>query len=253
MTHRKLTDTLLTLAAAGGLMTATAIADEAVFQNGVNGYTGYRQAVLQGNFESRRTEDLSQREELKAVGVPWGGQQTMFLLRFDDILDPERGGIPANAKVRSARLELYRIGEAAASPAFDSVPPATRFIYVYPMLTPFYAEAEGEGGYSCFSYRRYGGSEEEYWGGEHRITEGPVKEIDYAKDPAGKIPIQPGSTEQWYQVDITETVQEAQKRGDKGSGHGFYVISPHYWFGLIFASGTVVDETLRPKLVIEYL
>lgn len=222
-----------------------ALAETATFQNGANGYGGYRQMVLQANFEERRTADLSQRTELKAVGVPHGGEKTMFVLRFDDL------GIPENAKIQNAMLELYQISENSNSEGFETIPAANRVIHVHRMLTPFYSD--GSEGYSCSSYRRYGGSGEElYWGDQHRITDGPVKGIDYDRTPIGQIPMEPGASGLWYSVDVTEAIVKAREEGSKDGGHGFLIMSPHYWYGLTFASGEFSDPDLRPRLIINY-
>lgn len=219
------------------------------FQNGANDYDGYREVQLQGNYPDTQTAHLSQREKLIVSGVAWGGARQLGLLRFDGIFDPARKGLPPNAHIVNAILELHKIGENADAHVIENTRPPQRVVSVFRMLTPFY-ESHKNGGYSCFSYRLYGGSEEEYWGDENRITEGPVKGTDFDSQPVGTLPIEPGLENQWYSVDVTNTVRDWQNA--PSTNQGFFLTAHGYWLGLQFAGATFPDTTLRPRLVIEY-
>lgn len=222
--------------------------EEIIFQNGLNGYKGTRQALLQGDIEVRKIENLSNRDSIRVVGVSWGGARRLALLRFDDIFDSEKNGFPEGAEIISARLELYKTGENVDTELLDQLSDPQRVVSVYRMLSPFY-ETNEDGSYSCFSYRAYGGNAEEYWGNENKITEGPVRDEDYDPAPIGAIPIETEVFNQWYTVDVTNVVRDWQN-GDPN--HGFFLSAHSYWIGLWFASTNYSEESQRPRLVIEF-
>lgn len=223
--------------------------EEKVFQNGKDDYEGYRQAVLRGHHEVERTLDGTRRSVLKIVGVPHGGQRSMAIIGFGDLFNPAKGGLSPGQSITSARLELFKVGEDADPYLFDRTSDWDRLISIHLMLTPFY-DNQDMGGYSCFSYRRFGGGNEDlYWGTKHQLTDGPVRGIDYEEEPIAKIKLEPGTNETWYSVDITQALQRALEAGQQAD---FFLIARTYWLGLHFASGMHDNPELRPRLIVEY-
>ena len=244
------------LVVAGGiaaLWTHALLADETVFQNSNGGYQGTRSATLSGEFDSQMTENLWGNPTLSVAGVPWGGYRRMGLIRFDNLVGEGAGQLTKGANIVSARLELYKVGEPLDNGQYEKEEPSSRFIHLHRMLTQFYpgGSTEREGtNVSCFSYRIFNDSNPVFWGDQHRLENGPVSGVDYDQVAMAKIPLEPGTLEQWYSFDVTSVVQQ-WVNGDV-KNEGFYLRALGYWIGAYFASGVHPDGALRPKLVVEW-
>ncbi len=230
----------------------SSLAEEVVFQRGLEHYEGVVDGMLKGADETSRSHSFWKGAHLDASGTPSGGNASMVLLRFDGIFKTGAGRIPPGATIISARLELYKTGEPADSGQYEQEEPSSRFLHLYEMLTPFQAghpDVESDL-YACFWYRSYGGDRPEYWGNANRLENGPVREIDYNPHPVARIALEPGSIDQWYEVDLTDLV--GRWAAGSTENHGLYLVARGYWIGAHFASSQHPDPALRPKLTIEY-
>lgn len=228
-------------------------AEEAVFQNGKDEYTGTRDGILQGDPESGRTLNLWSKPVLDIGGVPWGGLQKMALMRFDDLVGNGKNQIPPRSSVQSARLELYKVGEPSDLGQYDAENKENLRIKIYAMLSHFEPgdiESENAPGISCFSYRVYNDALSTYWGKKNQLESGPVAGVDYDEAFVGSIPLEPGTNDQWYSVDLSLLVQD-WVNGDHPA-EGLYFCAQGYWIGANFASGDNPDPEIRPRLVIEW-
>ncbi len=226
-------------------------AEETVFRHELNDYRKVCDAMLSASPEVEGIQNLWGREILHIAGTPTGGKRRMALIRFDDIFGGNQNQVPRTAKITSARLGLYKIGEEKDSGQYAAAKPQQLFITLHRMLKPFQpGEPDSDSNsYSCHSYRAYGTGDDEYWGEKNQIESGPVQGVDYHIPPLGRIPLEVGLINNWYWIDLTNEV----KGWAKGEhNYGFFLLAHGWWIGATFASSQHRDQDLRPVLVVEW-
>lgn len=228
------------------------MAETVVFQQELNGYHGVRDGMLKGAREDMKAAGYWGGDTLDISGMPQGGFFSMGLIRFDDMFGTGPGKIPPGSMITSATLELYKTGDPGKGEGpFEKTQVQNRFIYLYEMLTPFHAGRPDEEAdhSSTFSYRLNDTANPQFWGNRNRLETGPVKEVDYNPVSKMRIPLEFGTVETWYSVNLTE-LADRWSQGEKN--FGLYLMAKGFWIGAQFASSQHLDQTLRPKLTIEY-
>jgi hypothetical protein len=161
------------------LAAVSASADEAVFQQGLNGYEGVEDAWLRSG---RATRNYGGTWSIRVQDKPLVSNQG--LLTFRDIFGNAPGQVPLGGEVHSAMLHLWTAWDG------DSVPVGVK---IYPMVTEIInwgtgtANVEGVDGQVTFAHRAYWGDGDERnvsWGTDNPGNVGPVdgEDIDMAAE-----------------------------------------------------------------------
>ena len=170
------------------LLTALgAVAEEAVFQWGLNGYESAEDVWLRtdyvirnygGHWGLRTQKKVSPRDPYDAI-------DTAFIV-FNDIFGDELGQVPSGQQIDSATFTVWTGWGAENETGVD----------VHAMLKPIldYGTETASGhepavnGETCFAARAYwgeGDEQNEYWGSnDDPSSDGPVPGVDFSTDPA---------------------------------------------------------------------
>ena len=236
----------------------SALADQIIFQDGLNGYGSTRDATLYGGSALRG--NFGGHVELWAMGAPYGGHLKPGLIRFDDTFGPGANQVPDGVLITSAKMYLY---------AGWVYPYEWFYVGLWSMESPWVEGSDvgnAEEGASCGEARRYradgdyANHPEDAWGtdglarpgtatGDIHWCLGPARGVDFPDAvwvDTTVIPSSPG----WMEFDVTNQV-----RGDyEGSldSWGYYMQAAGYWQGAIFHSSDSPYDPCRPKLIVDY-
>jgi len=212
-------------------------ADQAVFQQGSNGYEGSEDTWLRTDYVYR---SYGAHNYLRVQHK--GGSRDQSLIKFTGIFGPESGQVPLGGQIDSAMLRL-----------FHYVGDATGAIAVYPLRVdvPKYGTLTGDAndGEACFFAREYW-DEGNFtpWGTDNPGNAGPVdgEDIDMAAEVlSGTI-----SQGEWAEVDITDIVRDWY--GGAMPNYGLVLRAQSGTYINFWAGSNTPSPDLRPELVIDY-
>ena len=205
-------------------------------------------------------------------GVPWGGEKSAGLIRFDDIFGTADDQVDPDAEILSATLRIFPTDLNYLGLPFS-------YLRIWPMETSW---VEGDSvnaaeiGAACYNWRAsrsdgdYGNHPESTWGSDGLIHTGPVK-WDYDDDPNWPdvdVPTHPsyrfdykyysdpchvlyrGEVNEWWEIDVTDIVEAW--RTESIPNWGLYAHNKGYWQYFKFPSSESADVIHRPELVIKY-
>ena len=231
----------------GMLAAASALADQAVFQQGLNDYEGTGDAWLRPDHPTRnfggswalRTQDKAE------IYVD------QSIVRFGDIFGNVPGQVPLGGEIHSAMLHLWTAWNG------DPVPVG---VYLYPMLTEITnwgtgtPDGDAVDGQVCYLARAYWGEGDERnvpWGGVGNMGPADGEDIDVdamvtsgTVDDPTDAPLPP--------IDITEIVRSWYTGARPNYGvllKAFEDIYTNYWSS---EPNNPAKEALTPMLVIDY-
>jgi hypothetical protein len=230
-----------------------ALAEVITFQQGVDGYNGFHQVMMYGL--GSQTVNHSNNQNLWAWDTPTEGEKKMFIIRFDDIFDPLKGGLSEDMIVTKATIELYSIAQTASShSAWNTALVQNQQVRMYEMINAVNNGSEGNG-HATFTYKNYvNASNFTYWENTDGTTstQGPRANVDwYGLPRVGTIQMEKGAGNKWYSLDITDVVNN-NRALDGTTGNGFFFRAGALGLGMDFASGKYSDTQYRPRLVLEY-